>query len=323
MQDNDLQKLVDDAEQHAISGKGSIAVLHLSDIALRFLERFRNLGLLACVSGVHSVSSTHGLPAEIHGVPLLPLSGLMDSRSTAIVVAADTEKENVILEALPHITGVPKLIVAGYGHYLFHDPLFEEVRGETVPPSLANGYPNSLVHIYQCLCNAARLHLTGVVVELGMFKGGTSMFISQLVERLCVDWRVMAFDSFTGFPPRRSPLDMYDEPACVFTNVEALRRLFARSNVEIVSGDITQTSSRLADHDLVLTFFDTDNYSPARAALEVVREKTVTNGAIIFDHFTGTDRFRYTLGERLAARSLLDDPRYFNLHGTGVFIRQR
>ncbi len=93
--------------------------------------------------------------------------------------------------------------------------------------------------------------------------------------------------------------------------------------MEIVSGDITETSSRLADHDLVLTFFDTDNYSPARAALEVVREKTVTNGAIIFDHFTGTDRFRYTLGERLAARSLLDDPRYFNLHGTGVFIRQR
>ena len=42
----------------------------------------------------------------------------------------------------------------------------------------------------------------------------------------------------------------------------------------------------------------------------------------VFDHFTGTSRFRYTLGERIAGRVLLDDPRYFHLHGTGVFYRQ-
>jgi hypothetical protein len=43
---------------------------------------------------------------------------------------------------------------------------------------------------------------------------------------------------------------------------------------------------------------------------------------IVFDHFTGTDRFRYTLGERIAGRALLDDPRWFHLYGTGVFYRQ-
>jgi hypothetical protein len=42
----------------------------------------------------------------------------------------------------------------------------------------------------------------------------------------------------------------------------------------------------------------------------------------VFDHFTGVDRFLYTLGERLAAKRLLDDSRFFNLHGTGVFFRQ-
>jgi O-methyltransferase len=75
--------------------------------------------------------------------------------------------------------------------------------------------------------------------------------------------------------------------------------------------------------DLVLTFIDTDNYTPARAALEVARERTVPGGAIVLDHFTGTSRYRYPLGERIAGRVLLDDPRYFNLHGTGVFYRQR
>lgn len=83
-------------------------------------------------------------------------------------------------------------------------------------------------------------------------------------------------------------------------------------------------SQHLLDReDLVLTFMDTDNYSPAQAALRIVRERTVVGGAIVFDHFTGADRFRYTLGERIAGRVLLDDSRYFHLHDTGVFYRQR
>jgi O-methyltransferase len=72
----------------------------------------------------------------------------------------------------------------------------------------------------------------------------------------------------------------------------------------------------------VLSFIDTDNYTSAMAALEIAADRTVPGGAIVFDHFTGTDRFRYTLGERMAGQVLLDDPRYFHLHGTGVFWRQ-
>ncbi len=73
----------------------------------------------------------------------------------------------------------------------------------------------------------------------------------------------------------------------------------------------------------MLSFIDTDNYTPAAAALNVVRERTVPGGAIVFDHFTGTSRFRYTLGERIAGRALLDDPRWSHLHGTGAFYRQQ
>jgi O-methyltransferase len=190
-------------------------------------------------------------------------------------------------------------------------------------PSLANGYPNSLVHLYQCLANAARLGLSGVVAEFGMFKGGTTMFLSKVIERLGASWPVIGFDTFGGFPPRCSPLDMYDHPGCVFTDLAAVRRYLDGRNIEIVPGDITDTCRRLEEEDLVLTFIDTDNYSPARAALDIVRERTVPGGVIVFDHFTGTDRFRYTLGERIAGRVLLDDPRWLHLHGTGVFYRQR
>ena len=46
----------------------------------------------------------------------------------------------------------------------------------------------------------------------------------------------------------------------------------------------------------MLSFVDTDNYSSACVALAVVQERTVVGGAIVFDHFTGADRFRYTIG---------------------------
>jgi hypothetical protein len=323
MQNSDLQKLLDDAMSHILEGKGRVSILSFSDITLRLIRSFRDLGLIAAISAVYAVTpdATHAPPVD--GVRVLGLPELEHDDATAIIVAADADKEAVILSALPYIKGTPRLLVAGYAHYSFRDPLFDEIRGELIAPSLANGYPNSLIHIYQCLRNASRLRLSGAVVELGTYKGGTTLFIADVIERLGTGWPVLTFDSFSGFPPRRTPLDMYDEPDCVFTDIEAVQSLFDGRNVEIVTGDITLTCQRLAGRDLVLTFFDTDNYSPAHAALAIVREQTVLNGAIIFDHFTGTDRFRYTLGERLAAVSLLDDERYFNLHGTGVFIRQR
>ncbi len=200
--------------------------------------------------------------------------------------------------------------------------MFEEERAQLLVPSLANGYPDSLIHLYQCLANAARLSLRGVVAEFGVFKGGTTMFLSRVIERLGADWPVIGFDTFGGFPPRRSPLDMYDHPDCVFTDLGAVQRYLGGRDIEIIAGDIARTCRRLEGESLVLTFIDTDNYAPATAALEVVRKRTVPGGAIVFDHFTGTDRFRYTLGERIAGRVLLDDPRWFHLHGTGVFYRQ-
>ena len=116
---------------------------------------------------------------------------------------------------------------------------------------------------------------------------------------------------------------MYAHPDCAFTDLAAVRRYCTGRNIEIVPGDIVETCDRLVNEDIVVSFIDTDNYTPAAAALRVVQQRTVVGGAIVFDHFTGVDKFRYTLGERFAGKVLLNDVRYFHLHGTGVFYRQR
>jgi len=320
MRDEDYAKLLDDTQRELLAGVGPIGVLGLTPVTLRLLASLLPSGLGHPIEAIYAPPANGMCPALT--VPIKPLQALSDARCGVLVVASDADKEDLLCAALPFIAGAPKVIVAGYGHFVFRDCIFEEERAQLLVPSLANGYPNSLIHLYQCLANAAQLGLCGVVAEFGMFKGGTTMFLSRVIERLGAAWPVIGFDTFSGFPPRRSPLDMYAHPGCVFTDLAAVRRYLDGRRIEIVAGDITQTCRRLEGEDLVLTFIDTDNYTPAKAAINVVRERTVPGGAIVFDHFTGTSRFRYTLGERIAGRALLDDPRYFHLHGTGVFYRQ-
>lgn len=101
-----------------------------------------------------------------------------------------------------------------------------------------------------------------------------------------------------------------------------VRAVFAGRNVEVVAGDVVDTVTRLNGEQLVLSFVDTDNFTSAEAIIRVIADRTQIGGAIIFDHWTGHDRHIDTIGERIAAKRLTADPRYFNLHGTGVFLRQ-
>lgn len=322
MRPTDYRDLLRDIEQELLNGAQSVAVLGLTSITLRILS-FLDRSDFARLVKVIYVPETGVEEARSPVTAVLPMSALCSARHDLVIVADDENKEDLLGEALPFIQGVPRVVIAGYGHFKFRDSAFRELLGQLLVPSLANGYPNTQTHLYQCLANAARLGLSGVVAEFGMFKGGTTMLLSRTIERLGKDWRVIGFDTFGGFPPRRSILDMYSHPDCVFTDLPAVRQALVGRNVEIVPGDIVETCHRLDKEDLVVTFVDTDNYTPAKAALEVAQERTVVGGAIVFDHFTGVNRFRYTLGERMAGSVLLADPRYFHLHDTGVFYRQR
>jgi O-methyltransferase len=252
-----------------------------------------------------------------------PLAQLAKDAPDLVLIASDADKESLLMAAMPYLTPQAKVRIGGFQHFGFRDEIFERETGNAFAPSFANGYPNSLIHIYQCLKNAALMDLNGVVAEFGMFKGGTTMLMSRFIEALGRDWKVYGFDAFAGVPAPRSPLDMYAHPDCVYLDLATVRRFFEGRNVEIVPGDLVETAQVLAGEDVVLAFVDTDNHTSARCVLDVITDRIVVGGAIVFDHFTGRDRFLYTLGERLAAKRLLDDPRYFNLHDTGVFLRLR
>jgi len=162
----------------------------------------------------------------------------------------------------------------------------------------------------------------GAVVELGAFKGGTSVWLAKATAGLGLsDCPVIAFDAWDGFPPRRSLLDLYEHPRCVFRDLEAVRAYTMPYGIELVVGDIRETvPRRLVKDPVLLAFIDTDNYSGTQAALEPILTNLVTGGAIVFDHYYTTADYPYTVGERIAAEQVLGDAGLLHLHGTGVFV---
>jgi O-methyltransferase len=317
----DLDALVDLLRQKIVTSAEvvTVGIIGYTPTALKLVQVLADMQLLDTVTGIYSSGELSARGSSLRK----SIDRLRDDNPIVAIVASDEDKETLLIEALPYLTPRTRILIGGFAHFSFRDALFEAETSSALIPSFANGYPNSLIHIFQCLKNAARLNLDGVVVEFGMFKGGTTMLMSRFIEKLGKNWKVYGFDSFAGFPPPRSPLDMYAHPDCVFLDEALVRKMFEHRNVEIIAGDILQTVDQIKDEPVVLAFVDTDNFSSADAVLDVIQDRVVPGGAIVFDHFTGRNRFLYTLGERIAAKRLLEDNRYFNLHDSGVFLRQR
>ena len=328
MRDKDFPKLLDDTQHELLAGLAPAGVLGLTPVTLRLLASLVPSGLDRAIEAIHAPQADGASPGA-PTVPVRPLRALGEAQCGLLVVAADAEKEDLLCAALPFIGGAPKVIVAGYGHLGFRDRVFEEEQAQLLVPSLANGYLN-FAHspatpvLGSMLLGSAS---SGVRFVLACSMGGTTYVlipgaISNGSARLPPVIGPDTSSAGSCSPPLAAG-HAHDHPDRASPNLAAVRRYLDGRNIEIIAGDITSTSCRLEGEDLVLSFIDTDNYTPARAAIEVARERTVPGGAIVFDHFTGTNRFRYTLGERIAGRVLLEDPRWFHLHGTGVFYRQR
>lgn len=312
------RQLEDEVRYRAAIRGQRMAILGATATAAALVAALHRDGMVGALVGVFD----HRISPDAGG-GVLPMDEIARHAVDALVVADDAEKEALLWAYRAVDDRLPEVILAGTAHFAFRDPEFHRLLHEHVGVSLANGYPESLIHLYECLRFAGQHRLEGDIAEFGVFKGGTTLLLARFARHWgLTKARVFGFDTFGGFPPRRSVFDLYARPGCVFTDVEAVRRLCAADpGIELVVGDIAVTRERIAGRPLVLSFFDTDNYTPARAALELCATQTVVGGSILFDHYTSVERFRYTIGERMAANELLADSGFFHLHGTGVFTR--
>lgn len=293
-----------------------IALVGFTEATLAVERALREAGLTDRVLGVYDDPATAGCRA---------LTDLRDQPHDLVVIGYDANKA-AILNAYRCAVGErpspPAVVLAGTTHLDYHDPDFELLNAPALVPSYATGSPYTREHLFQCLQAAAAHDLRGAIIEFGAFKGGTTAWLARVAKHLgLADSPVIGFDSWAGFPPRRSVLDLYEHPRCVFTDLEAVRAYTEPFGVQLVPGDITDTYRQLEGRPLLLCFFDTDNYSPAHAALPLCADQLVVGGSIVFDHVATVPDYVDTLGERMAAYEVLSPRGFLHLHGTGVFTK--
>jgi O-methyltransferase len=149
MRDEDYAKLLEDTQHELLAGTRPVGVLGLTPVTLRLLASLAPSGLDRAVEAVYAPRAANDWPKLT--VPVRPFDALREATCGVLVVAAGTEKEDLLCTALPYISSTPKMIVAGYGHLGFRDAVFHQEQAQLLVPSLANGYPNSVQGRYHHL----------------------------------------------------------------------------------------------------------------------------------------------------------------------------
>lgn len=142
--------------------------------------------------------------------------------------------------------------------------------------------------------------IPGDVVEFGVFKGGSLTQFATFRELLENEnsRKIIGFDVFGEFPQADNEPDrQFREKWVKETNNNFLSReeiyhsmeLKGIGNIELIKGDILETLPvYIAEHPhlkVALMHIDTDIYAPSKIALELLYERVVKNGVIIFDDY--------------------------------------
>lgn len=142
--------------------------------------------------------------------------------------------------------------------------------------------------------------IPGDVIELGVFKGGGLIQFATFRELLENEnsRKIVGFDVFGEFPQADNKADQEFREKWVretgnsfLTDMEIYESLRHKKidNVELVKGDIAETlPAYIKQHPhlkVSLLHIDTDIYAPSKTGLELLYDKVVKNGVIIFDDY--------------------------------------
>lgn len=301
-----------------IEGKKRLVLWGFNPTCVRLLTELSSFGLLDRVSGIVD-ADTRRQGQTVHHLTIVSPKESKSLSLDVLVITSDDEKEEDLQRFVQNDARMVDVVLAGSKHYGFHDPLFEYIVSTASVRSIAGGYPNMLIHIFQCLRHLVASKRDGAVAEFGVFRGGTLVIIARTLRQLGWQGKIYGFDLFDSSTSKRSVMDVF--PLGKYSsNYNTVRRYCEPYGVELIQGDICETYKVLQGVPLMFSFFDTDFYSPTRVALEMCYEQTVTGGVIAFDHYF-SEGWEDTIGERIAAKEVLEGKPVFHLHGTGIFLK--
>lgn len=139
------------------------------------------------------------------------------------------------------------------------------------------------------LWQAARLvaRVSGDIAEVGVFRGGSSWFLSQAVKHFSgAEVDLHAFDTFTGHPSVTKHDPFHTAGRFSETTLADVQHYLAPlPSVTLHAGDVLETLRHHAPPRLRLVHIDTDLYEPTLACLNYFAERTSPGGVIVVDDY--------------------------------------
>lgn len=154
-----------------------------------------------------------------------------------------------------------------------------------------------LYTIYNAILSVcrARQYRSFNAIEIGVFRGGNSLFMAQLISHLGIRTpRLDCFDTFSGHASQdlsaaKDRLDVHNEKVFKNTCLASVQALLSGySFARCIAGRFEDTCTILEDVNLDFVHLDVDLFEPTSHALKFLYPRLNPGGAIIVDDYRFT-----------------------------------
>lgn len=210
------------------------------------------------------------------------------------ILSARSDRARTLRAVLAELEGAATEVFVGDGLAtwmktlpFFEDPRFTELaekHARLLP--IANWHWN-LQTVLWAVRHARRLE--GEFVELGVFKGHTTLFCAEYVE--FQDWPKSWFlyDTFEGVPEDQLDPGWKESNRQAYEgkfSFEEVRERFAHiPNIRVIKGRVPEILAETSPEKIAFIHMDLNNSAAEIAALDALFERIVPGGVIVFDDY--------------------------------------
>src|SRR5580692_2085448 len=122
MKSEDLQQLLAETKT-VLAGDplATFAVIGMTSTAIDVLAWFRTIQAESRCLGIFTPD------CNLDAKACKPLSELAKAAPTAVILADDEMKEDLLESVLPFISVKTRILLGGFGHFAFRDPIYDEI----------------------------------------------------------------------------------------------------------------------------------------------------------------------------------------------------
>ncbi len=205
------------------------------------------------------------------------------------------------------------------------DEAFKRVFEIVKPYTMVEFY--RVYELWALVDEVCKLEEKGALLEVGVWRGGTSGIIGKRLEMLGSSETLYAADTFTGVVKSSNLDSHYNDGEHADTNIEIVEKLLYQdlklNNVKILKGIFPDDTQHLIPAATKFSFchVDVDVYKSAEGILDWIWDRMIAGGIVVFDDYgaiTCDGITEYVNREKFKKDRLF----IYNANGHGIFIKR-